>query len=635
MNLKKYSLFILSLICSIALWASDGEYAISKIDTSLLKHANAVLRFEENRFEVKAIDKAKYYQTYVITILNENGDKFASFGETYDKLQSIESIEGTLYDAFGKKIKSLKKPDLQDVSASGDNNLADDNRAKVHNFYYKVYPYTIKYEVELKYNYTMFYPGWIPVRNEHFSYSSMVVSLPAGIDFRYKSFNYSAAPQITNDKDFKTYKWELKNYPAVQDEYKSPHWYEMTPVVAMGPVQFEVEGYTGNMQSWQDFGKFIYALKEGKDKLPDDIKQKVHQLTDALGDPKKKIDTLYKFLQDNTRYISIQLGIGGWQPYDAAYVAAKKYGDCKALTNYMYSLLKEAGIKANYTVIKAGSGNKFFMPDFPSSQFNHVILNVPFKTDTVWLECTSQTMTAGYLGDFTDNRYALMIDENGGTLVRTPKYGLNENMQVRKINASIDDAGNASITANTTYKAIQQGDLHGMIHALSKEKVKESLNDRFNLPNYNLELYDYAEKKSSVPEIEEKLVLTAGSYANITGKRLFISPNILTKTGRKLTPDDNRKYDIVEDLEFRDVDTVEIKIPAGYKPESIPKDISLVTKYGKYTASVKVEGDKIFYYRLREQYSGRFPAKEYNDIVKFFEQIYKADRNKVVLVKQE
>ena len=69
--------------------------------------------------------------------------------------------------------------------------------------------------------------------------------------------------------------------------------------------------------------------------LPEDIKKKVHELTDHLKDPREKINVLYDFLQKNTHYISIQLGIGGWQPFPADYVAAKRYGDCKALSNYM------------------------------------------------------------------------------------------------------------------------------------------------------------------------------------------------------------------------------------------------------------------------------------------------------------
>src|SRR5262249_18052472 len=162
--------------------------------------------------------------------------------------------------------------------------------------------------------------------------------------------------------------WEVKGIAAVEDESSSPDWTELTPVVCLGPVQFEIQDYKGIMNTWQDFGKFVYALKNARDQLPDNIKQEVHRLTDGVTDTREKIAKLYKFMQDNTHYISIQLGIGGWQPFDATYVSTKKYGDCKALSNYMYSLLKEAGISSNYTLVKAGESEHFFVSDFPSLQ---------------------------------------------------------------------------------------------------------------------------------------------------------------------------------------------------------------------------------------------------------------------------
>ena len=79
----------------------------------------------------------------------------------------------------------------------------------------------------------------------------------------------------------------------------------------------------------------------------------------------------------------------------------------------------------------------------------------------------------------------------------------------------------------------------------------------------------------------------------------------------------------------------EIKIPHGYSLETKPKDISLLTKFGKYSSSVKILDDKIIYYRFMEQNSDRFPPKEYNELVKFYEQVYKSDRSKLVLIKSE
>jgi hypothetical protein len=193
------------------------------------------------------------------------------------------------------------------------------------------------------------------------------------------------------------------------------------------------------------------------------------------------------------------LGIGGWQPFDASYVASKAYGDCKALSNYMYALLKEANIKSCYTQIRAGAGKYFFLPDLPSPQFNHIILCVPLQKDTMWLECTSQTLAAGYLSDFTCNRYALAVDENGGKLIRTPNYGMKENLQVRNIKAILEEDGMLNVTANTTYNGIQQDEIHSAITGLSKDKVKELLNEKLDFSTYDIKQFDYKEQKSSLP----------------------------------------------------------------------------------------------------------------------------------------
>ena len=636
--MKKFRFFLaITLFFPVfSVYAGDPEYAVNKIPAELLKDANAVKRFEELRFEVINIGKAKLYHKVAITVLNEKGDKYSMYQQDYDKLHSVESIEGRLFDETGKKIRTLKKSDIQDVSGNDEASLADDNRVKQFSFYHRVYPYTVEFETELKYNYTLFYPVWVPQEDENYSveYSKVSISCPTDMSFRYKTFNYSTQPVIVTEKNNKVSSWEVKNLVAIPEEYASPYWFEKTPVVCTAPVQFQVESYQGNMSSWQDFGKFVYALKEGRDQLPDNIKNVVHNITDGISDTRKKIEILYNFFQKNTRYISIQLGIGGWQPFDAKYVAANRYGDCKALSNYMYSLLKEAGIKSFYTLVKAGVNRRFFINDFPSSQFNHVILCVPVKKDTVWLECTSQTLNAGYLSSFTSDRNVLLIDENGGTLVKTPRYDLNQNLQSRKTIATVDEEGNLSAEIFTDYKAVQQDKLHGLINGLSKDKVMEYLKGEIDLPDYDVIKFDYKEEKNIIPVIKETLSVTAKNYAQVSGSRLFVVPNILTRSDNKLLLDDTRKFDIELNSEYKDIDTVEIKVPAGYQLEAMPQPTKIESKFGRYSITVNVQGDKIIYYRKMEQFKGRFPASAYNELVKFYDQIYKSDRSKVVLVKK-
>ena len=111
---------------------------------------------------------------------------------------------------------------------------------------------------------------------------------------------------------------------------------------------------------------FYTLLKSGRDDLPYNVKQEVHKLTDGATDVRKKIRVLYEYMQKSTRYISIHWELEAGSPSDATDVAKKGYGDCKALSNYMYSLLKEAGIRSDYTLIHAGDDQNYMTDDFPS-----------------------------------------------------------------------------------------------------------------------------------------------------------------------------------------------------------------------------------------------------------------------------
>lgn len=632
---KIYLTFVVTLSAGY-LFAADGIYAVGSIAGDLLKNANAVKRMEEFRFEVLDLGKSRLVHKYALTILNENGDKYAVEAVGYDKLREFKGMTATLFDATGKKIRSLKKSEIQDLSAMADISLMDDNRVKVHGFYHRIYPYTVEYETEVQFNYNMFFPVWSPIGGENMAVeqSAMTLVVPENFFIRYKAFNYNGEPVKTTEKGKDNYRWNLTHLEAIQLEFASPAWSDIMPVVYLGPGPFEFEKYRGDMSTWQGLGKFMFELNRGRDQLPENVKQTVHQLTDGLSNDREKVLKLYEYLQQNTRYISVQLGIGGWQTFDAAYVAQRKYGDCKALSNFMFSLLKEAGIKSHYTLIKNGSGQPHFLEDFPSSQFNHIIVCVPLQKDTIWLECTSQSAAPGYLGGSNANRPVLPIDESGGKLVKTPRYRIEDNLQLRKATGNVSENGTLNVAIRTRYTAVQQDYLHGMIHHLSKEKQLEYLKENIDLPHYDVKKFDYKETRSSIPAIDEYLELDALNYASLTGKRLFISPNIISRSSVKLQADETRKYPIVMHFEYHDVDTAVITFPAGYELESIPPPVTLESKFGIYKASVSVEENKIVYYRSIEKYSGRFPASDYNELVKFYDQLFKADRSRVVLVKK-
>ena len=291
-------LFIAGLffISQVSANTGDGEYAVSKIPKALLKNSNLVIRLEEEFVELQSLDKIFSKHHYVITILNEEGSKFASLVESYDKFNEIKSIEGILYDANGNKLKTLKSKDVEDLSGST-SGLADDNRIKAHNFYYKVYPYTVEYIIDRIKKETMFFPSWIPLWDEFISVEKSYFSMKVPNDYllRYKEFNYPATVSIKEEGDKKIYSWQIINYEAIKKEFASPAWNKITPTVLLAPSKFMIEDYTGDMTDWKELGKFQTALNKGRDVLPAVIKQKVAELTKNAGSLAEKTKLLYNF----------------------------------------------------------------------------------------------------------------------------------------------------------------------------------------------------------------------------------------------------------------------------------------------------------------------------------------------------
>src|SRR6201999_1135267 len=93
------------------------------------------------------------------------------------------------------------------------------------------------------------------------------------------------------------------------------------------------------------------------------------------------------------------------------------------------------------------------LKDFVSrNQTNHIILCLPFKNDTTWCDCTSETIPFGYLGTFTDDRTVLACTPEGGKLMHTPKFTVNDNLIACKANAVLSADGSVTADINTTYK---------------------------------------------------------------------------------------------------------------------------------------------------------------------------------------
>ncbi len=619
---------------------SQDEYRASAIPEPLRANAHAVVRRHETVYTVKSPGEAIEHIRTVVTVLDQQGDDHAELTVGYDKLSKINDIWGALYDANGTLIKKLKKADIDDRSAYDGVNFLTDNRLKHASFPRQPsYPYTVEFVQETVQRNLMFYPRWMPQNAENLAVekATLTIAMPKGQILRYKEFNLAKPLARTDEAAQTVYAWTVDNRPAIELEPMSPPVLELLPAVYTAPTAFEVQDYTGNITSWKDLGLFYNALNRNRDKIPDDLLQRIMQLTAGEATSLGKIKKVYEFVQQNTRYVSVQLGIGGWQTIEADKVAATKYGDCKALTNYTKALLKAVDIPAIEALVRAGDDEPDILTDFPSFQFNHVILCVPNNRDTVYLECTSQTGAFGYNGTFTGNRHVLLITPDGGRLAKTPHYGPTDNRQIRRINVVLTEQGDATAEAVNLYTGIQQESRASLINDKSQAEQRTWVLEHTKIPNFDLLKFTLSEQKTRIPTVTETMSLSVRRWATPSGSRLFVPLNLMSALGPATPATSPRQsaLDLDANWNWQDSDTVTYQLPQGYRPESMPAPLSLTATFGDYTAQAKLVNDKLVYTRRVTIRRGRHPATAYAEWVDFRKKIAKYDKVQLVLVKQE
>ncbi len=629
--------FFALLFCINVFSQQKVDFSALDIPKELSLGSNVILRDYKETFTIESISKATHKIYKVYTILNKDGEEYAQMAALRDKFHSIKTFEGKMYDAFGKQIDRLKKSEIKEEHYTSDLTLASDDYLKVGRFSRGEYPYTVEFTSEVVISSTMFYPFFQPQEEEGMSVekASFEIIIPVNLKFRYKEVNISQKAKISPlPNNTTSYLWELNKIYVTKREKLSPPFIESQMAVITAPNDFEIDGYVGNMNTWQSFGKFINDLNAGRDELPTTTKDQIKNLTKKSVNKFEKIKIIYNYMQSKTRYVNIALGIGGWQPLYANVVDLKGYGDCKALSNYMKSLLKSIDIESYYTLVFAGENAPKVPKDFPSAYFNHATLCVPIDKDTIWLECTSQNQAPGYTSNFTDNRNVMIVTPTGGKLVKTPRHNQNDNLLNRSAQVNIDKDGNALVKSKTIYTGLQQDKGHMDHYAeSSKDNQKNFLTETIELSHFEIESFNLERKRERIPKVIETLELKINGFGSKSGKRIFIAPNLMNKFEHSLPDNADRKSEIVlSAFDFIDVDTVKYILPADYHMEGVDNDIQFKTAFGEYSSTVKVEQGLMTYIRKLSMKGGRYPKEKYKELQDFFKNISKADKNKIVLV---
>ena len=619
--MKRLAVLAVGLLTALSLHAQEGNHAI--------------VRNWEIRFSMSSPKSGTCNVVKEIEVLDKDGDEAAFFLVNTDSFTSLSVFSGTVSHR-GKVLSKLKKTDLMTQSMSS--GLAEDEYA----VYYApsaTYPYTVRYEYSVSYKKGVaYFPVFMPVDEERVALDQALyaVTVPAGTQIQY--YSPFAEPAISHAGGNDVYTWKAGPHPGFVAEHSMPSPLEFLPFVIAAPSDFTYGGSSGSQRTWTDVARWHYDLQEGLDDLPDDFRAKVRDWVAGCQTTLDKVRVIYQYLRDNTRYVSIQYGLGGYRPFPASSVVKTGFGDCKALTNFMRAMLAEAGVPSDYLILNTDRAD--FFPGFASfGQMNHVMLAVPVpeQKDTLWIECTNPKYPLGYRHSSIAGHQVVLVREGSGGMIRVPAYpdSLRRTSSVTRVRLAAD--GSASMTATRdlylsdaeSYIGFEAMKPEDQVRRLTTAMVFHPDHVRVTQVSNNFET---AGRPGFVPHISVGYSMDAASYAQTSGNRLFLPFNPVAQA--MAFQRNERKYDVLVRGGYTREDVIQTDIPSGFRIESLPAPVDLVTEWAEFHAVASLDG-QILTTRLSYVFKPcRLPKERYAEYRDFARKVNRATDTKIVLVKE-
>ncbi len=559
---------------------------------------DAVVLYSETTLTVQPNGKIKKLYREAVRILRPDGQARGTIRIYFDPQSRITDLHAWCIPVSGKDYEVKEKDAVESAIIGVDGGeLMSDLRTKTLRIPAATPGSVVGYEMEQELRPYVMVDEWgfqdtVPVREAHYT-----LQLPRGWAYKANWLNHSE--EHATEAAAGQWHWSINDVRAIRVEQDMPPWRGIagSMVVALVPPS----GQDPGIQSWHELGAWYLGLTRGRRDASPEIKQKVADLTASIPTTLGKMQALARFVQNDIRYVAIELGIGGHQPHPAAEVFSHRYGDCKDKVTLLSTMLKEIGIESYYVLINTERGSVTAATP-PNLAFDHAILAIVLPADLetdalqaritrpklgkiLFFDPTDAFTPLGRLSGALQANFGMLVTAEGGELLELPQ-------RIKPVEAVIG----ASFSTFQILKA-----------TVANLRVP----DRPFEWNYTLE---------------------AESFAKAAGDLLLVRPRVLgSKTSGMLETKEPRQYPVEFAGPERDTDVFEISLPPGYEIEELPPPVNVDDGFASYHSKTEIVGRALRYTRTFEIKELSVPVSKVGQLKDFYRIIAGDERNSAVL----
>jgi hypothetical protein len=634
--------------------------------------ANALFLYREGKYNVHTISVEYYpfafdipWSTFsehiVLKILSEGGKRYANIKIPFWKDWELLDLKARTIKPNGQIIE-LDKENVYEVSYFPEYILYSDRYAITFAF-----P-AVDTGCVLEYVYTLGYhepyvPRWFfqstePTVEAQFSYE-----VPKFIGFDHVSYSMPGVhieKEVLSTKTHHKMKFTVHDVAAIKYEPLSPPIVCITSWVMMSwaSMYFLLERVSSGTETWYEVGKNYHMMVDSVLRPSMAIQQRTMDIVDGCESDQEKIRRICDYVQDNYRYVAVEVEGHRISPNAPEKILVYQYGDCKDLVGLSISMLHVCGIDAYPVLVRTKTAGAF-IEEFPSfEQFNHVVIAVPVKymNDTVSVR---DGIAHGEF-EFTNSDDYVIFDPTASTI---PFGKLHAEIQDRKgvlcagLDSKLISIPSAGYTSNKCQTALTfVFDEHEYSGALSLNITGEEASRlRFYLKHSSRsEVENYI--LGYLSELPMKVVLDTFEVCNLDSKdsTLYImmefsmfSPLQTTKQQilipimfrifselKEIYACKERVYDVDFGFPQLNSDIIKIVIPPTYRINSLPEDERFQNDWCEYSFSTYISGDTAIVNRHTAIKESIIPQENFQDVKDFCVKVLNSSHKVIVFDKK-
>lgn len=483
-----------------------------------------------------------------------------------------------------------------------------------------------------------------PIVETHYA-----LQLPTGWQFKASWLNHADIPATAAGPGH--WQWDVQGVKPIRLEQDMPPLRAVAAHLAISLLP--AGGSADALGSWREVGLWYQQLTQGRRDASVEIKRRTAELTATASTPLDRLRVLAAFVQNNIRYVGIELGVGGYQPHPAAEVYTHAYGDCKDKVILLSSMLKEIGVDSYYVLVNAQRGA--IDATTPAHLgFNHAILAIqlPAGVDAanlpgvqthptlgrlLFFDPTNMLTPLGRLDGRLQGGYGLLIAPDGGQLLQLPQQapqlaGVQRHMQMAldetgTLRGDVEEiwSGDAADAERARLRAAADGDPAKLLEPL----VAESMS-RFQISNVSVAAQSDIDKP-----LDWHYSLQAERFAKSGGELLLVRPRLLGSYSRGFLETEQPRQNPIEfRYRMRVSDAFDIILPPGFVADDLPPAVDADNDFAAYHSSTQVVGNTLRYSRTFEIKSLTVPAARAEELRQLYRTINADERQQATLVRK-